>query len=683
MLLSKCPILESEPLCLRATGAGITEIDTLSPQQTDALSLYVSHNQISKIDKIIQFKSLERLLIECNQISYLEDLKPLAQLPKLKELRMKGNPVCHLTLFPIYVLYLVPTLESLNGEKVENLFKKVLTKPEIEKYISAENKILKYILMSDVIINQLDSSPKEKIKSVAMEASKEYSPDAIIERYGQIRKEAIDLPIDQYFDYLKDLLIQKHQKISQLTGSSHPDDAKAKIHDENLANLPSSNQLDQLVKSLTELNDSACLIIEDDKIDSSDRKSITSFFGKKFGFNFDRAKSVSPKYVVQKSRNRDAQSTVTRNTDAQSILEYYLGDDENIDARSTKSARTSRSSRRQGFLDKMKQGNYSPKSNRRKNKHHLDTSSQASIDDVALNIEDGKITLIDPKHPEENIFPNISTQEPNDEKEQPTSTENTKNNETNETDATNEKNEANGANESKGANESRGANESKDKSEEIKKDNENKDSLSNTTTTISSIKDSSDQTISGFPKPNKSSLSSKRDDKSKNPDKKVTLLLNNDNTKNIKETVKTEKKAPISQNKLKIIPNSISLISYFSKWKLRYNRRKEINNIKNKSNDSYSRLNNSTSKRNYSIEEFSILSDKTKELDDEIEILTQHQVALSDHDQLLLIAEATRRRELIRNIEKLRDLISHSTNRASQFQKEAFITERFITTMTE
>ena len=85
MSLSKCPILESEPLCLRATGAGITEIDVLSPQQTEALSLYVSHNQISKIDKIIQFKSLERLLIEYNRISYLEDLYPLAQLPKLRE----------------------------------------------------------------------------------------------------------------------------------------------------------------------------------------------------------------------------------------------------------------------------------------------------------------------------------------------------------------------------------------------------------------------------------------------------------------------------------------------------------------------------------------------------------------------------------------------------------------------
>ena len=90
MLLSKCPILNSKPLCLRATGAGITEIDILSPELANANSLFVSYNLISKLDKIIQFRSLERLFIEYNRIAYLEDLKPLSELPKLKELRMRS-----------------------------------------------------------------------------------------------------------------------------------------------------------------------------------------------------------------------------------------------------------------------------------------------------------------------------------------------------------------------------------------------------------------------------------------------------------------------------------------------------------------------------------------------------------------------------------------------------------------
>lgn len=643
MALSKCPILESEPLCLRATGAGITEIDVLSPQQTDALSLYVSHNQISKLDKIIQFKSLERLLIEYNQITYLEDLYPLAELPKLKELRMDGNPVCRQPLFAMYALYLIPTLESLNGKKVNTIFKTEYTPEDFKKHILAENKILKLILMADMIIKQIKTSPNTKIRSVESEIKQQYSQENLIEEFGKFRSKGEELSIDKYYEYLKDLLIQKHQEISSLLNDAQIDDAKTRIHNENLQNLPKSENLDQLVKTLTELNDSACLIIEDERADGGDRKSITSFFSKKIGFNFDRAKSVSPKYGIQKSRNRDAQSTIAGSTDAQSILGYYLGDDENVDNKSMRSARSTRSSwRRQHILNKMKQGNYSPKGNRRKNKNG-DTSSQASIDDVALNIEDGKITLIDPKHPEENIFPDMTAPDANEAeetKERSTTTENIE----------------------------------KDQNQNHKNHNNEEDQSNNKNEITSSLKESNDQTISEFPKPNKSSLSSKRDDKSKNPDKKVTLLLNNENDNRSKENNnKPEKKATVvtSPKTYPIVTNPSYLISYFTKWKQKYNLQKRKEETEQDSN------------MNSTLENISILYEKTKELDDEIEILQLHQKCLSDSEQLALIAEATKRRELLRNIENLRDIISQSTNRATQFQKEVNAKEKFFTSFVE
>lgn len=263
-----------------------------------------------------------------------------------------------------------------------------------------------------------------------------------------------------------------------------------------MQNIPKSENLDQLVKKLKELNHSACLIIENKNEDNGDKKSVSSLSPKRIGFNFDREKIVSSKIVIQKSKNR-AQIKITGNTDAQSFLGYYLGDDENINNMSKKSSQSTLSlCRSQPILYKMKQVNNSPKRNLYKKKYRY-ASTQASFDDIA-------ITLIDPNHPEKNETDEI--------KERSTTTDDIE----------------------------------KDFNQNNNNDEEKNQSNNKNAIVESDFKKSNDQTVSKFSKTNKNSLSSKKNDITINPNEKDSMLLYNENKK-------TEKNSPV--NKKKIIMN--------------------------------------------------------------------------------------------------------------------------------
>ncbi|OHS97935.1 hypothetical protein TRFO_35729 [Tritrichomonas foetus] len=693
MYLSKSPILESEPLCLRATGAQIKEIDMLSTTQTDALSLYVSHNQIKKIDNIYQFRSLERFLIEYNQITYIEDLYPLAQLPKLKELRMEGNPVCRLTLFEIYVMFLCPGLEILNGKKTSSLFNKKYTHEQLKDIIQSENSFLRMTLMAEIIISELKKNPSHKIVSVENEANKRYPPNVVLDKYLDIRQKANGLNVAQYFDYLAGILFDKHQIISKLANNDAIKKPDLEYHDEKLAKATNySSSLNDKIKAFTELHDSACFLIEDEKKGNDDQYSkVKSILSRGRTIKLQNcARSVCPVYSIKKSGNRDAQSTITGQTDAQSILGYFLGPDQeldNNDAKSTKSARSMRSAmRRQKIIQQMKENNRSPKP---------DKTSQADIGDVALNIQDGKIILVDPNSPDNlNYIPEMSppgslqspkaeTRNEIEQQNSPTvsggSTPQKKKrrivrkkkspaNQQQETSPQTQNNKLNNQNNTAPTNNFDDSEQDSDKLANNKHDNIEKDN---------------NETVNE--KDNNQILMKNNNDNNKRSanQKKVKLLIDSPQQK-VEDTkhVIQGNKQDISNKEIpeepqvkelendheqsvihhcKVVETSVSgkysVSSCFVKWKWSYL-------SKHKKNIFHS-------------QKVSSLYEKVDELNEEISFLEKNQSKLSPEKQARLIAEATKRRELLRKIDHYRELISKSNGRSTQFISEINATENF------
>ena len=116
--LSAQVVGQTPSVCLRVTSKGITTIDIVPLEFTGISSLFISSNCISKLKNISQFPRLLRLMVESNEIATLEDLKPLAKLPVLEDLRLGGNPVCRLPFWKYHVLRLCPNLKWLNGKRV-------------------------------------------------------------------------------------------------------------------------------------------------------------------------------------------------------------------------------------------------------------------------------------------------------------------------------------------------------------------------------------------------------------------------------------------------------------------------------------------------------------------------------------------------------------------------------------
>jgi hypothetical protein len=209
--LSQCPILRSNPLCLRAPGAGITEIDLLAATQRDAIDLFVSQNQIANLENIIQFNSLQRLLISFNQIHHIEDLFPLGKLASLRELNLEGNPVCRLPLFTIHVFYLIPSLEVLNGRKVRTFPTFRIPRDKLGFYVNSETNLLRLLATSDLLAECLSTKPK--ILSLAALFRRRFPPQAFVDYCHHIRQKGQRFQTQQYFQYLKDLLLDKHRRI--------------------------------------------------------------------------------------------------------------------------------------------------------------------------------------------------------------------------------------------------------------------------------------------------------------------------------------------------------------------------------------------------------------------------------------------------------------------------------------
>ncbi|CCD25474.1 U2 snRNP complex subunit LEA1 NDAI_0F01550 [Naumovozyma dairenensis CBS 421] len=100
-------------------------------------TLLLSRNRIINIDGSLLPCNLENLVLANNGISELQELDGLSKAPKsLKNLTLKGNPICHLNGYREYVLKLLPNLMTLDFTRVT---------PEERKEILKINKEAKKI----------------------------------------------------------------------------------------------------------------------------------------------------------------------------------------------------------------------------------------------------------------------------------------------------------------------------------------------------------------------------------------------------------------------------------------------------------------------------------------------------------------------------------------------------------
>lgn len=201
-MLSACRILEADPLRLRATGAGISVIDTVSEQQAQTLDLFVSRNAIKDLKRIGQFRFLRRLMISYNQLTYIEDLFPLSRLTSLQYLNIEGNPLCALPLLRFHIAKLLPNLKILNREQVDFS----VMAERAEALVSCESAILRAIVDEEDIATALR---KRRCTIMPCEGHN------LVKRCHKIRLSGEGLPLRDYFEMLRQLMGKKREDLKK------------------------------------------------------------------------------------------------------------------------------------------------------------------------------------------------------------------------------------------------------------------------------------------------------------------------------------------------------------------------------------------------------------------------------------------------------------------------------------
>ena len=268
--LSKSKILEAEPLCLRASGTHISEIDIVKPALAGALKLYVSNNSINTIENIPQFRSLEVLLISNNNISYIEDLEPLSKLKRLKVINIEGNPVCHLPLYKIHLLALCPNLKEIDGRNIVSTgIRKKYSQNDLQLIVSSESALLHSIVSCEIVDENVTKDPPFPIISVQAMIESRYPPDLLRQRYNMIRKEFCEMPTKKYLTNLRSIFVEEHQNI--LNKAAFKENIYPEIiekHKSKLNQLASVDNLKQLYQDADELTQIVCQYVEDQNLPS-------------------------------------------------------------------------------------------------------------------------------------------------------------------------------------------------------------------------------------------------------------------------------------------------------------------------------------------------------------------------------------------------------------------------------
>lgn len=96
--------------------------------------LNLSNNRIKKIEGLSIAKSLQYVTLENNEIESLEDLKDLQNLPNLKYINLKGNPVCDKEGFDETLKSLCKKLQFINGEHIALRFPSVIFDEQEETF---------------------------------------------------------------------------------------------------------------------------------------------------------------------------------------------------------------------------------------------------------------------------------------------------------------------------------------------------------------------------------------------------------------------------------------------------------------------------------------------------------------------------------------------------------------------
>ncbi len=89
------------------------------PRMQRLRTLFISNNYVSRISDIGgNLTGLTTLMLSNNRIAALTDIDNIATLTKLENLSLLENPVIHLPKYRLYVIFKIPSLKSLDFQKV-------------------------------------------------------------------------------------------------------------------------------------------------------------------------------------------------------------------------------------------------------------------------------------------------------------------------------------------------------------------------------------------------------------------------------------------------------------------------------------------------------------------------------------------------------------------------------------
>ena len=217
MLLSSICQTTSPAVYLRATSKEVRRIDVVPPKYNGCIRLYISHNFISSLANIDQFHFLRKLMIEFNQIRYIEDLRPLSKLEFLNEVRLKGNPVCCLPFWKYHLMSFCRSLVFVNKKLVDTSNAHVA---------QLELRVLDSLFVSDLssrILPWYLKNPQHYDRAVVRQTIRELKKESFQAFNNQVREQCSTLNPDEYFQRLKEMCIEKQQEIAEVMKEENPE----------------------------------------------------------------------------------------------------------------------------------------------------------------------------------------------------------------------------------------------------------------------------------------------------------------------------------------------------------------------------------------------------------------------------------------------------------------------------
>ena len=191
--------------CLRGSNKGISQINTF-PGSSKIEQIFISHNQITTLNGVQNFKNLRVLSISFNEISKISDLKFLEGLP-LETVNLEGNPITQQPYYQHHVVALLPQLSLFDGKTVNDTLRK-----KARDIVDFDTQRLTDLCVNEARLAQLDSLLKNKsgAKSTSWRdavermldpnltlASFEMTDAEISDAFDKMRQVAVDLRAKQ------------------------------------------------------------------------------------------------------------------------------------------------------------------------------------------------------------------------------------------------------------------------------------------------------------------------------------------------------------------------------------------------------------------------------------------------------------------------------------------------------